>query len=461
MHMGLCERDVLDLYAERFYSGAATWPAKINEDVFDINIDGNYRCDEVPGLAVDVDRNGTADIFLYDPETAGLASITSKKLDSYLSPLICEVRETRKGANCNREPEMTHPDVAFDIPGRRISGRLYPDSYGKIESIVVFNRPEAVSVIERLMELRSDISFQILYGSGLSWNGLLFEGQSKVSKIFYYDTDDNRMMWPRDIIRFGYNELGMRFILEVDHRVDPTIADILGQIGGMKYLTGSTIDGGDMLTTSSHTFMHQTEPQPYVQISVFEKTMAYGNKIVEIEEIPSSAAHLDMVLTPLEDKINGRPVVLLACPKLPPEAPPEFSIPFYRKYFDKAFEKDRDIIHQIFEILEGDFYVVPIPYVYSGQFVDSNNFSVGPPIARPIVYSYNNVLIERYREGDRLIKRVYLPVYDEMEDANNEAARIYGEILGYEVKSIEMPDYFVAAGGSIRCLTAVAGRSGI
>jgi hypothetical protein len=48
-----------------------------------------------------------------------------------------------------------------------------------------------------------------------------------------------------------------------------------------------------------------------------------------------------------------------------------------------------------------------------------------------------------------------------MEESNLEAVRIFEEVLGYEVKSIEMPDYFVAAGGSIRCLTAVAGRSGI
>ena len=172
------------------------------------------------------------------------------------------------------------------------------------------------------------------------------------------------------------------------------------------------IEGGQVV--ASDNFLFTTSPSPE---SLQSDT--YGRRVISIQ----ANAHIDMILTPLEETKDGKPVVLVA---------------------QSIGITDRDLYANVVEQLKREgFYVDYVPYI---------------PTQTSYYFSFNNVLIEKYEEDGKIVRRVYMPWYETIPYEFNERAATVYQRYGYTVIPIRGLDKAASKHGSLRCLTKVLER---
>jgi N-dimethylarginine dimethylaminohydrolase len=188
-------------------------------------------------------------------------------------------------------------------------------------------------------------------------------------------------------------------------------------------------------------------------------------EMIDLSTIETPDAHIDLWLTPIDDKTIALGDVLLGkeiMGKIPPSECPkiinkyikaERSSGFKLKKTKRRKNQRRLFYSMLFKKINNSSHCISINNVK--EYLENRGFtivvipSIGQlDISRNSYYSYNNVLMETFKgdNGD-IIKNIILPEYGLPLD---QIARQKWELLGFHVKQFPMND-IARKGGAIRC----------
>ncbi len=449
-----------------YYPKGVAWNAMLSEAECGFELNGDVGPQDIDGYAIDQDSDGHADLFLFEYGTYGNAlTAYTGNIDAYLTQAQSRI-ETRSGTSVTIGPPSDIEPTGFPF-----RGQMLPDSRGKITSVLFVADRLHDKSIRHFLEVRPDLDCQVLtlppdfYPKNLTnteQKYLQENGRFLPTNIAEYDDSrDTRAksatftfapaglresdwepvrpeLWVQDQFNVGTTLQGQ--LIGAAHyidKLDTYTFPIVWRLGALQIKTDQYEAGGNMLSSATHFFV--PKGMSLFPQTNFAQMFAYGKKIVSIDFYNvHSAAHLDMILTPTDDVIDGKPVVILA------EATGT-----NRQGINKM---EADTLDHIAEQLHPQFTVRRIPYLYTG--IRAGLF-LGTTDAT--THSYNNVLMERYWNNKKLVQRVYMPWYDDQDDFNEPAAEVYRQ-LGYEVIPIPDLDDAARGGGALRCLVKVTHR---
>lgn len=443
-------------YLDRYYPGAQAHEVVFSEAEWGVQLNDWEGCEDIEGIAVDLDFDNQTDVFLYERRAFQKMAVTGDNLDQYLHPLQSVDWPAKETSLCKDAPSFFKP-VAFPF-----RGQLLPDTKGKITSIMFVAAKSTEEAIAHLLENRTNLQAHVLtlperylpdqftreeafyfskHDRFLPASLIPFEGRFTYSKALLRHSDweaTHPQIYIQDDFHVGINQYGKPFgAAAYDEGIKTYIAPLLGRRFDGTYQTDFYHRGGDILSSAKFLFIpadfRWNKDLNDVQV------LASGKEIVGIDSRPiGSAADLDMIFTPTEEVRNGKPVVFLA----------EESTGF----FGKIHIDEDNALNKIAWELGRRFHVERIPYIYTGE-TERNCFGDCSFIA----LSYNNVLIERYKVNDRLVRRVYLPFYKGYDGENDKAAQAFRQ-YGYEVIPIWGLDEIAKASGSLRSIVKVTSR---
>ena len=419
---------------KEYYPNGHAWEAVVPEAEFDISLNDEPGCQDVKGIAIDLDGDTHADLFLYDRDFMDMVAASWPKLDTYLQPPACFGSSGQESLQCDSRPQN------FTPTGFPFSGRTLSNSDGKITSIMFADNSITQGPVGELVKKRPDLQCQILYLDGEEWLRRLTAPSCRKSSFFAYlnRTCDFQPcgggMWVANEVFVGNNEQGQFFAAAHDERgLNFYVAPLVEDLGALPLQTWEWEDPANMLASSKYLFVASLKDIKPEDLTT--QTFASGRQVVPIEmKNIESAAHLDMILTPTEELVNGKPLVFVAK-----------GVPFY------SSGAEENALNEVARQLEErGFFIERIPYIYTGGLKTII-------ITSHQAYSYNNCLMERYVENGKLIKKVYLPWYANYESNNQDAAAVFRK-YGYEVIPIHGVEPAAELGGALQCMVKVTGR---
>jgi N-dimethylarginine dimethylaminohydrolase len=265
-------------------------------------------------------------------------------------------------------------------------------------------------------------------------------------------------VWARDrfVVKTAKDNMRRRIVVlpslpqaECSDRVnDKEVPEIIAKSSGEEIETRQSFlffEGGNLVTSDTHLFTgHLTLADPKLgsqEEALRRLEQEFGKKVIVIgsEKTPEPDYHIDMYLTPIDDK-----TVLLGDPALAEkmlaekdsgaqEAPQDTQDSPERRSHEKLLES---YAHAKRQLEEKGFKVERVPILH-----DEKGYTI----------TYNNVLME-VRNGKRV---VYMPAYG-VKELDSAAAKKY-ESLGFEVRPVDVAEIY-RFGGTLRCVTNVLAR---
>lgn len=267
-------------------------------------------------------------------------------------------------------------------------------------------------------------------------------------------------VWARDrfVVKTAKDNLRKRIVIlptllqaECADRInDKEVPGIIAKSNGEEIETRQSslfFEGGNLVTSDKHLFTgHLTLADPRLgshDEAIRRLEQEFGKKAVVIgsEKTPEPDYHIDMYLTPIDDK-----TVLLGDPALSKKILAERYGGEEGARRDEQEEPARPDDQKLLEsyaqakrqLEEKGFKVERVPIVH-----DEKGYTI----------TYNNVLME-VKNGKRI---VYMPSYG-VKELDSAAAKKY-ESLGFEVKPVDVAEIY-RFGGTLRCITNVLARRG-
>ncbi|NQU18436.1 MAG: hypothetical protein HQ564_10300 [Candidatus Saganbacteria bacterium] len=438
-----------------YYPNAMAWSVEVSEEKAGLKLDDWKGCGIKKGVAIDFNQDGKADTFIYDRSLIDITSISAEQISPHFKPAN---RRKFDRTKCEK-PIIKAKPVPFPF-----KGRLWPDTYGKITGMMMVARKSTAPIIKQMIKLRPDIKYQILYPAKeemptaswdseklyLSRNGrflphtlaefLYDKSRANIHFSSYKrrqsDWGGNPYVWIRDHYYVGYNQFRET---TVAHRHIDALKQfgqpLVDHLGAKPFHTHAWIGGGEIVSSSKHVFVKKDYSDQFDPQDTFSQMYASGLKPVKIDKNKYPwFLDLDVVLTPTEEVRNGKPVVFVA--------------DTYKesKYIRGGWALQKAADHTA-KKLRDKFHVERLPFIIPscGWGCDT-------------AYSYNNVLLERYKKDDgKLVRKVYMPWYSGYDKANKIAAKQYGK-YGYEVIPIKKLEDLAEHGGSLRGITMVTER---
>jgi hypothetical protein len=429
--------DTVIPWLKRYYPKARAWEAVISEAELGVQLDGwqvNQRnvCEDIQGIAIDIDGDGRADMFLGSGQLDKFAYL-SKDMDRYLSKNpVCKLDTIHITASCDRTSADLKPT------GFPFKGRLLPVTSGKIKAIMFAESNVTKRTVSNFLRHVPDVKCQILKFRPKedTVTPLVLSpdtptcAEYRVYPLWKRTCDLSPCgggIWVQNESVVGLNEFGETVAAATNYERGMTIyakplADMLGAV--LYSDTNALLNTANALATTTHLFVKRYYSLWFPESNLMQM-FASGLKIVEInmKEIYSTP-DLDMILTPTDESVDGRPVVILA----------------KYNYFAPNAQRSGDApgLNRIAsELRANGFYVLRVPYDQS-------------------LYDYNNVLLEKYMEDGKLVRKVYLPRYDD--ERSFKAASSTYEGLGFEVVPIDGPRETISLGGALHCMVKVTQR---
>lgn len=311
-------------------------------------------------------------------------------------------------------------------------------------------------------------------------------------------------IWPQDPFLVLRDDDGYRLLVsgEFDRAEDSELGDLLAtSLDWPAAHSKLSFEGGNIVADEQFVFIGaNTIRANAMRLDQTDQSIArdfrtvLGKQVVVLGPVPQPIGHIDMMITPLGDK-----TLLLADPgwgaRLAQQAlanEPASVMAFEQRCMDNFFG-DRGIDNVLLEdgeryrppdlvgatagaiadsqhiapvmdtlrqqLLDMGFTVQRVPYLQQAPPVPTTTTETAP--ARPAPgypqITYNNVLLENYRERGSRIRVVYLPQYGW--EQFDRVGREVWEKLGYRV--VPVPGFAVSAmyGGALRCSAKVLARS--